>query len=190
MLTDSRCSKSSSGWGLSDMTDILKARIARRYKRLLPIEGRSLSANEREQLKPLGLDDRVVFSRDDLMKQVFLYSLLSNGELVGADVLSAYELIDIFLEKTDRYGRLLDITPKVLCLYVGYNEFTNKRLEEAVLQVISNQKIHRNHVWVFVRGDYKSFSAKYPLWYRAMKDGGFKEITLGTGRPCEEDMDI
>ena len=101
-----------------------------------------------------------------------------------------YELIDIYLEKSLKYTRILDINPEVLLLYAGYNEFTNKRLEEAVLQVLANQKVTGKSMWVYFKGTQKDFITKYPEWHKQMMDQKYQELFLDRNSKVVEVEDI
>ena len=81
-----------------------------------------------------------------------LLSLLQIPRLVDLEVLSIYDLIDIYLDKDRRYRRLLDIQPEVLVVYAGYDEFPNKQLENAFIQVSENIKAHNKNIWLYYKG--------------------------------------
>lgn len=168
--------------------DLYEMRLIRRYKKLLPAG--PLTAPQKEELKKLEGRFRLVTSPSDLMKQAFLFQLLGEPQARNIELLSAYDLIDIYLEKDTRYQRLLDITPEVLCVYAGYGEFTNKRLEEAVIQVSENQRVHHNQVWVFYKGSPREMDQRYPVWYRYLTERGYKTLELGTATSTEEVEDI
>lgn len=164
--------------------DRLGLMLVRRYKKLLP--AKDLTSEVRGQLSKLSSHFRLVCYSKDLMRSVFLYQLLQQP-MTSIEVLSVYDLIDIYLEKDSRYKRLLDITPPVLLLYAGYEEFANKRLEEAVIQVIENQKVHRNQVWLFYKGTLSNLETRYPVLSKYMKESAmFEALDLNKGSQSKE----
>lgn len=168
--------------------DLTQMRVVRRYKKLLPAG--PLDEHQKGLLSKMKGPNRLVICGHDIMRQSFLFQLLNEGSLKNIELLSAYDLIDIYLEKDTRYARLLDITPEVLCIYAGFGEFTNKRLEEAILQVAENQRVHKNQTWVFFKGTLRSLEGKYPQWMAYMKERKFQIMDVNKDFVPEEVEEI
>lgn len=163
------------------MDERLKMMIVRRYKSLLPSGG--LSQTSREILSTATSKYRLVLSNNDVMRSSFFFMLLQQHTLTDIDLFSLYDFIDIYLEKSTRYQRLLDITPPVLLVYAGFEEFTNKRLEEAFIQVAENQRVHRNQLWFFYRGSQSQMKARYPTIQTYMERCKYQVLDLSKGSP-------
>jgi len=138
--------------------------VVRKYQKLLPAN--NLSNNEKSLLSEIEGDFRVVISSRDIMKGAFLYMLLKERDLYRIELLSLYDLIDIYLGKNPTYERLLDINPDVLLLYAGYEEFENKRTEEAFAQVAEHLRVNHKKLWLFYRGSKAEMEGRLPQLYQ------------------------
>ena len=86
------------------------------------------------------------------VKPVVFSGLTMYKRVVSFDFMMAYRLVDIFLGNDETHKTLLQVTPKLLVLVLGYATMENKRQEEFLIQVWENQRMFNNRVWLFSRG--------------------------------------
>lgn len=130
------------------------------YGKLLPLD-----TNKEELLK---LSDKVkdfnfkqtltIISSKDIYKSVFYLGLRSLGKKVNYEVMNAYRLIDIYLGNDPVYKSVSAIENKYLLLYLGYNEFENKRQGDIIDQVMSLRRTENKYTWLFYRGNKTGYS--------------------------------
>ena len=166
--------------------DRSQSMIVRRYQKLLPAD--RLSIEEKQILKNAKGRFQVVLSDKDNMRGVFLYMLLLREKLFNIELLSMYDLIDIYLEKDKRYERLLDIKPDILMIYAGYDEFANKRIEEAFAQVSENLRVSRKALWLFYKGSYGNMKTRYPSLTSYIERRKYKVLELDKVIGGEEEL--
>jgi hypothetical protein len=85
-------------------------------------------------------------------KGAIAHCLLKSGVSRSYRYLNAYELIDIYLGNHPDYRALLSISADIVVIDYGFDEFENKRQEDALNQVISNQIRRKKLVWIFSYG--------------------------------------
>jgi len=150
-------------------------RIIRRYRKLLPTDS-DLSDIEKRILKRVKGKYRLYINSSDKMKSMFLFSLLDEGKYLSIDLLSIYDLVDIFLGNNPKYRRLLDVERDPLLIYMGYYEFPNKRLEEAFVQVAENLRLKGKRLWIYYKGTAREFSSNYPMVYNYVRSNKYEAV--------------
>lgn len=164
-------------------------RAVRRYQKLLPTHT-SITDNDRELIRKATAPMRVVLSHKDKMRPLMLFSLLQKKTLQEIEVLSIYDLIDIYLGKDMRYRRLLDILPDVLIVYAGYDEFPNKQLENAFIQVSENIRAHNKSLWLYYKGTHYHMKARYPSLTAYLERVSYEVLELDKGQAGELEEEL
>lgn len=159
-------------------------RAIRRYQKLLPALN-TITDQDRALLKRAHKPMRLILSHKDKMRPSMLLSLLQKPKLQEIEVLSIYDLIDIYLGKDLRYKRLLDIMADVLIIYAGYDEFPNKQLENAFIQVSENIRAHGKSLWLYYKGTTHHLKARYPALYAYLEKTSYETVDMNKGQDGE-----
>lgn len=130
------------------------------YNKLLPLDTNKDDLEKlSHQLEKYNFKDSLVFiSSKDIYKSVFYLGLRSLGKKVQYEVMNAYRLIDIYLGNDPLYKSVSAIECKYLLIYLGYNEFENKRQGDIIDQVMSLRKTEGKYTWLFYRGTKSAYS--------------------------------
>jgi len=89
-------------------------------------------------------------------------------------VLNTYEMVEIFLGKHDKFQSVFSINTKTVCLLLGWNEMTNCRHEELVLQYLDICKTRGVRVLFFIKGD----QSRWPGIQSYLRDADFDRFKL------------
>lgn len=156
-------------------------RFRSHYRDLFPSEmtpdcKRFLNTIPKEAVKPV-----LIINPNDYMKQAFAYLFLNKG-FVSYKVMSAYSLLDVYLGNSEDYQTVLDISPDVLCLYLGYGEFENKRQVDIVVQTIHNQVLQGKTVWIYCKlPSVDKVSEKFPGLVQFFNSSGYPVVCKQQG---------
>lgn len=122
----------------------------------------------------------IVYSKEDIANAVFLALVLYRGKFFSHMKMNGYELIDIYLGHQEDVPSLLSLEADVIMITLGYNEFENRRQEDAILQVLDNQ-VHKGHqMWIFYKGSQADFKSKFSKLRDEVFFSGGSEIDIGT----------
>jgi len=103
----------------------------------------------------------LIVNPNDFMRQSFIFMFMRLG-FVDYKFLSAYTLLDIYLGNNEDLKSVLDVNSDVVCLYLGYGEFENKRQIDVIIQLVNNLTIQGKTVWVYCRATNQGAEAKFP----------------------------
>lgn len=103
---------------------------------------------------------------------ILLAKLISLGEFKNVQLLNAYKLIEIYLDKDEEWKSVSDIECDILVVTLGFAEFPNKQQGNIICQAIEQQIVRKKGFWLIVRG-YGTLSS-YPEVVRCLEERGFK----------------
>lgn len=151
------------------------SRFKRHYRDLFPAELDLKCKSFLKTLDKLDLSKPVfILNPNDYMKQSFAYLFMKKG-FVDYKLMSAYSLLDIYLGNSEEIKTVMDVSSSVVCLYLGYGEFENKRQSDVVIQLINNQVMQGKTVWVYCKlSSIDRCNEKYPglvTFFKNMKYG-------------------
>lgn len=164
--------------GVVISNDLKIRRAQYKYRALLPIERGKLSEEHKKMLNSLDGRMRLILSKEDLMKEAFVYQLMRLEKLVDVEVMSVYRLIDIYLGADKLYESILGIRSPYLLLYMGYSEFENKRQGDAIMQIIDEYKVMGRSVWLYYKGSEQELVSKYSNLRVFLERNKFQKINL------------
>lgn len=111
---------------------------------------------------------------EGLSYQALLASyLMAVGKYKNVQVLNAYKLIEIYLDKDEEWKSISDIECEILVITLGYAEFPNKQQGNIINQVIEQQLSRGQKFWLFVRGS--SGLSAYPEVQKCLEARQFKQ---------------
>jgi hypothetical protein len=164
-----------------------KFRIARfraHYKAFYPAEMESRCRSFlTKNLSTIPLDKPIlIINNNDWMRQSFLYLFMRKG-FVNFRFLSAYTLLDIYLGNHEDFKSVMDISCDVLCLYLGYGEFENKRQVDVIVQVINNLVMEGKTVWLYCKVPSLDIcNLKFPGLVQFFTNSGFTVVSRVLGK--------
>lgn len=121
----------------------------------------------------------------DLMRPSFAY-LFSRIGFVDYRLMSAYSLIDIFLGNNEEEKTVLDISPDVVCLYLGYGEFENKRQADVIIQLVNALMMEGKTLWLYAKFSESTFKSMYPELWSLFKSVGTVVVNNMGSQSLEE----
>ena len=155
-------------------------RLRAAYPQIFPMERLSYE----EYIKYSGLFekgkiyDTAVMLGSAKVKSVVFSALTLYKRVSSFEFMMAYRLVDIFLGNDESYNSLLQVTPKLLVLVLGYAGMENRRQEDFIVQVWENQRMQGNNVWLLCRGSDGKFSKEYPQVNRMLQENGVVRKSL------------
>lgn len=143
---------------------ILKVKkFKRMYPRLFTSNIDSLKLKEvREELSSIATpySNVMVCHSEEIMNYVIINLILKMDSYEDVLIMNGYELLDIYLGNNEDVKSIFDVTAKVICLYLGYSEFENKRQSDIIEQLCEQQRVRGNYVWLIYKG--RNVDEKYP----------------------------
>ena len=128
-----------------------------------------------DQLKEVK-DFAIVQYQEDMLNYVAMALVLLNGKYESYVFMNAYELIDIYLGNKEEFKCLSDIECQMAIVYMGYNEFENKRQADVLEQLMQLQRVEKKKFYLLYRGT--AVEAKYPTVATLFKDYKYPIVTL------------
>ena len=136
-------------------------RFRHHYKEFIVPVSKEDSENIQSSLAKVSVDKSMVLvSSRDLMKPTFACMFAKKG-FVSYKFMSAYSLLDIYLGNNEDYKTILDISADVVCLYLGYGEFENKRQDDVIVQLMSYLEQFKHHVWLYFKGSMNELKSNH-----------------------------
>ena len=127
-------------------------RFRHHYKEFIVPIAKEDAKKIQESLANVSVDKSMVLvSSKDMMKPTFACLFAKKG-FVSYKFMSAYSLLDVYLGNNEDYKTILDISADVVCLYLGYGEFENKRQDDVIIQLMSYLEQFKHHVWLYFKG--------------------------------------
>lgn len=105
-------------------------------------------------------DFQAIIYDNDVMNYVLMALLMRFGKYSDVLIINAYTLLDIYLGKNDDWKSIEDIENKIVCVYLGYSEFENRRQSDIIEQLIEQQRVRGNKLWLLYKG--RDIKEKYP----------------------------
>lgn len=99
--------------------------------------------------------------------------LVKQGTFKNVQVLNAYKLIEIYLDKDETWKTVSDIECDILVITLGYAEFPNKQQGNIICQAIEQQVSRGGKFWLFSRG--ANGLSNYPEVRKCLEDHHFDQ---------------
>ena len=133
--------------------------------------------------------DFVVVSYDrDLMNYSLMSLLFRNSAYEDTLVINAYTLLEIYLGKSEDWVSISDIENKIVCVYLGYSEFENRRQSDIIEQLIEQQRVHNKKFWLFYKGS--DIKEKYPKLIPLIEANGGLIYKLSFAKSVQEEEEF
>lgn len=114
--------------------------------------------------------------------------LMQVGEFKNVQLLNAYKLIEIYLDKDEEWESISDIQCQILVITLGFAEFPNKQQGNIICQAIEQQISRGGQFWLFVRG--MNGLANYPEVRKCLEDRHFTEHRYQYSAPVKSSGDV
>ena len=112
---------------------------------------------------------------------LFAFMLLRRGVSRSYLYINAYELIEIYLQKSKTgCSSVFELDHDILIITFGFGEFSNQRQEELLVQTMENRKRLGKVTWFLTRKELKN-GDKTMMNLKDLLEG-YKEVNLSDGK--------
>lgn len=159
-------------------------RLKTHYPELFPLDipyedKKVVLKSIQEQLLEVDFNTNILITcKEDLLKPISLFGLISLGKFVKYDFIGGYKLQDIYFDRDNDYVSLNHINREIMILYLGYREIHNKMQSEFVEHVLEDRYIKGKPSWVYFKGSLDSFRAKYSGALELIKNRNFNIVNI------------
>lgn len=124
----------------------------------------------------------------DCMGYSIMTLFMRLGRYEDALIINAYTLLDIYLGKSEDYQSISDIENRVVCVYLGYSEFENRRQSDIIEQLMEQQRVHGGKFWLLYKGT--DIREKYPKLTPLIEDNQGLVVHLKFKSNVDEEEEI